>query len=146
MKHSLSLILLLLAPLALQAQTDKATSPKVMIEVTDMNPLRFQSKNLSPGYTLQLRNDSAIVRLPYMGEVFVPSMNFDERLDYELPYTDYKTYRNKKDTATEYRFKVRRGIIDYQFLLTVYDEGKAYIDLIPSNATSCSYTGRVADK
>jgi hypothetical protein len=145
MRHFISIITVLLVSLTLQAQTSQK-SPHFKVDITDMNPLRFQSKNLSPGFTMELRNDSAIVYLPYMGEVFTPSMNPDERLDYAQPYTDFKSFRNKKGTADCYRFKVKRGTIVYNFLVTKYDEGKIYIDLIPSNATACSYTGNLHEE
>lgn len=110
-------------------------------EVTDMSPQRFPSRNVSYGYSIELRNDSAIVYLPYMGEVYSPVLG-DEGLNFSHLYKNMKTSRNKKGTATISTFTVSHGIINYDFRLEAFNSGYFSLHVQPSNAQSCNYSGR----
>lgn len=110
-------------------------------EVTDMSPQRFPSRNVSYGYSIELRNDSAIVYLPYMGEVYAPVLG-DEGLNFSHPCKNIKTTRNKKGTATVATFSVSHGIINYDFRLEAFNNGYFSLHVQPSNAQSCNYNGR----
>ena len=110
-------------------------------EVTDMSPQRFPSRNVSYGYSIELRNDSAIVYLPYMGEVY-SSVLGDEGLNFSHPCKNMKTIRNKKGTATIATFTLSRGIINYDFRLEAFNSGYFSLHVQPSNAQSCNYSGR----
>lgn len=138
MKYILSFLLLLGSAYCMAQETINPASFKV--EVNYMNPRKFPSKTLDYGYKVELRNDSAIVHLPYIGEVYMPSMDNDG-LNYAHPYKNLSVKQNKKGTATMISFSVKHGIVNYNFHITASKGGHADIDVIPSNAQSCSYNG-----
>lgn len=110
-------------------------------EITEMSPRKFPSRNVSYGYSIELRNDSAIIYLPYMGEVHAPVLN-DEGLNFMHPFKNMNIARNKKDTATIASFSVNHGIINYSFRLEAFDGGYFSLYVQPSNAQGCNYSGR----
>lgn len=110
-------------------------------EVTDISPQRFYSRNVSYGYSIELRNDSAIVYLPYMGDVYSPVLG-DEGLNFSHPYKNMRTTRNKKGTAAVATFSVSHGIINYDFRIEAFNNRCFSLHVQPSNAQSCNYSGR----
>lgn len=110
-------------------------------EITEMTPRRYPSRNVSYGYSIELRNDSAIIYLPYMGEVHAPVIN-DDGLNFSHPFKNMSIARNKKGTSTIASFSVNHGIINYSFRLEAFDSGYFSLYVQPSNAQGCNYSGR----
>lgn len=110
-------------------------------EVLEMSPMKYPARQVSYGYSVELRNDSAIVYLPYMGEVYNPVIG-DEGLNFGMPYKDFRAVSNKKGTAKIATFSVSRGVISYYFRLDAYDSGVFTLHVQPSNAQGCTYSGR----
>ena len=109
------------------------------IEMTDMYPRRWGSRTLSYGYSLEVRNDSVISYLPYMGVQHIADFDNDG-LRFKLPLKAIKA-RNLKKGRREVVFTCRKGIAEYKFRVTAYPGGKADVDLMPSNADGISYMG-----
>lgn len=110
------------------------------VEVTYMSPVSYPSRILSYGYSVAVRHDSAFVHLPYMGRVYQPALNHDG-LNFELPLTDFKTKKMRKG-GWRMEFKVAKAPVFYKFTVTAYDNGRADVIMIPSNAQSISYAGQ----
>lgn len=110
------------------------------VEVTHMLPVSYPSRILSYGYSVEVRHDSAFVHLPYMGRVYQPVLNHDG-LNFEFPLTDFKTKKMRKD-GWRVEFKVAKVPVFYKFTVTAYDNGRADVIMIPSNAQSISYAGQ----
>ena len=109
------------------------------VEVTYMMPVSYPGKMLSYGYSVAVRHDSAFVHLPYMGRVYQPVMNYDG-LDFALPLKDFKS-KTMGNSAKRVEFRLQKPPVFYKFTITAYDNGKADIILIPSNAQSITYSG-----
>ncbi len=109
------------------------------VAVTFMMPVSYPARTLSYGYELSLRNDTAFVYLPYMGRVYQPVM-YDDGLRFALPASDVKT-RSADGKWQRVEFSVRKNPVSYKFTVTGYDNGRADIILIPSNAQGISYGG-----
>ena len=109
------------------------------VEVTYMMPVSYPGKMLSYGYSVAVRHDSAFVHLPYMGRVYQPVVN-DGGLHFALPVREARV-RPVGDSGTRVEFRVRRTPVYYKFTVTAYDNGKADIMMIPSNAQSVTYSG-----
>ena len=61
-------------------------------------------------------------------------------LHFALPVREAKV-RPVGDSGTRVEFRVRRTPVYYKFTVTAYDNGKADIMMIPSNAQSVTYSG-----
>ncbi|MCR4837006.1 MAG: DUF4251 domain-containing protein [Bacteroidaceae bacterium] len=123
------------------AQSPEAFTPKAFhVEVKDMFPLSYGASYGLNDFSLTLRNDSALVCMPYLGEAYVPSFNYDG-LRFEHLYDKLKVSKDKKGEATIVTFNVKHGIVDHRFTITAYPNHKAYITVFPSNAQACSYAG-----
>ena len=122
---------------AQEARTFDADSFKVA--VTYMMPVSYPARMLSFDFSLEVRHDSAFVYLPYMGRVYQPVVN-DDGLHFALPVREAKV-RPVGDSGTRVEFRVRRTPVYYKFTVTAYDNGKADVMMIPSNAQSVTYSG-----
>lgn len=125
-----------------QAEFDPKT---FKAEIQEMSPMKYPSRQVSYGYSLELRNDSAFVYLPYMGEVYMPSFD-NQGINFQCPYTGMSVRKNKKGTATLVTFSIHQGTVGYTFKATAYNNGRFYLDMMPSNAQSCSYMGYIKEK
>lgn len=110
------------------------------IGVDHMYPMKGPSKNVSYGYSVEVRNDSLISYLPYFGQVFsVPygggkGLNFSERIG---------NYRE-----TQVKSNMRRIEIDvkndedtYLYTLEIFDNGSTSIDVQARQRDHISYSG-----
>lgn len=123
------------------AQRSETFTPKAFhVEVTEMFPLSYGASYGLNDFSLTLRNDSALVCMPYLGEAYVPSFTYDG-LRFEHQYDKLQVGKDKKEEATIVTFNVKHGIVDHRFIITAYPNHKTYITVYPSNAQACSYTG-----
>ena len=109
-------------------------------EIESIYPVRFASSSVPYGYYLELRNDSVFVDMPYMGEVFMPSLHSDG-LTFAHHYKTDRIKTNKKKTRLYITFHTQHYNIVYLFRLTIYCDNTFYLTVVPSNAQACSYTG-----
>ena len=116
-----------------------ADTCRFKVGVTLMMPVSYPARMLSFDFSLEVRHDSAFVYLPYMGRVYQPVMNYDG-LDFALPLKDFKS-KTVGNSAKRVEFRLQKPPVFYKFTITAYDNGKADIILIPSNAQSITYSG-----
>ncbi len=138
MKKQIFLLLIsFLLPLSLFAQQKEMPS-KWKADIDYMQPLKYGSRSVSDfGFTIQ--GDTASICLPYMGEVFMPSMHTDG-LNFKAPMQKIQRgYTKKGDHVL--LFELRHTNIVYSFRITAYRNGKLDLHLYPSNAQPCSYIG-----
>jgi len=110
------------------------------INVTEMHPMSYNAQYGLNDFSLTVRNDSALVLMPYFGEAYVPSFDYPG-LHFDQKYRDFKVGATKKKDGVIVSFSVKHGIVDHQFTITAYPNRKAYITVIPSNAQTCSFAG-----
>lgn len=134
------LLLPWLCPTSTMAQ-QQAESVAFSIDVNEMIPLRYQSRMLSYGYSIEVRNDSLSCYLPYMGQVQQPELD-NSGLDFKSPLLALKSAKGKKG-QTNIVLICKKNFITYQFNITVLPTGKCYIRLTPSNADGISYEGEL---
>ena len=114
------------------------------IEVDYMFPRRWSARSLDYGYSLELKNDSVICHLPYMGVAYQADFDTDG-LNFEKPITRYNIKKGKKNRL-QIGFFCRKSIVDYQFIVTLFPNGKATIYMNPSNAESINYDGELTSE
>lgn len=109
------------------------------IDIHRMEPRRWASQSVAPGYSLALRNDSVFVDLPYRGVLHLPTM--EETLPrFAAPVTDFSAKKNRKGRQ-EFRFQTRHNAVSYRFRIRITPDGNAQISLSPSHAETIGYEG-----
>lgn len=135
----ISFVICILSVSAVWAQKQDTFTPEAFhVEVTDMFPLSYDARYGLNDFSLTIRNDSALICMPYIGEAYVPSFTYDG-LRFEHKYSQLKTEKAKDGIVVT--FSVKHGIVENRFTVTAYPNHKAYITVVPSNAQSCSYAG-----
>ena len=126
--------------------TDEATGSEAAIipndfriEVQFMHPLRWSSRSVEYGYSIEVRNDSIECHLPYMGVAWQADFDNDG-LNFRSPITSFRTAPGKKG-RTEISFTCNKRLTEYIFHITAYPGGKAIIHLLPSNSEQIEYDG-----
>ena len=110
------------------------------IGVDRMYPMKGPSKNVSYGYSVEVRNDSLISYLPYFGQVFsVPygggkGLNFSERIG-NYRETQVKSYMRRIE------IDVKNDEDTYLYTLEIFDNGSTSIDVQARQRDHISYSG-----
>ena len=87
-----------------------------------------------------MRNDSAFVHLPYMGEVYNPTYSNDG-LNFDEPCSELSVKPTKKKDGQIIGFTLKHDIVTYKFNITLWDNNRLDIFMQPSNAQNCNYMG-----
>ena len=98
-----------------------------------------QSIQLSPYYSLKVRNDSVYSYLPYYGRAYMLPYGGGEGLNFEAKVVDYKQEMGKKGSY-EITFSARTQEDYYTFHVTVYDNGSSMSVKVAEDG----YNGEVA--
>lgn len=109
-------------------------------DINEMSPMAYPSRSGLTDFSFEMRNDSAFVHLPYMGEVYNPTFN-NEGLNFDEPCSGLTVKPTKKNDGKILKFSLRHDIAVYQFDITLWDNNSINIFMQPSNAQSCSYMG-----
>ena len=111
------------------------------VTIDEMYPERYGPRNSLWEFSLTMRGDSALVYLPYMGQMQVPVFDFDG-LNFEHRYRDLKVGATRRGDGVVLTFAVRHQTMAYTFVVTAFANHHADIVVIPSGADRCRYTGR----
>src|SRR5687768_2832953 len=106
-------------------------------------PSYGRSRNLTGGYIVTLRKDTLVVSLPYYGKLnsSTGAMNGNP-LDFRS--TNFKIEKQEKKQG-EWMVSVVRPDAEVQSMIfTFFDNGSAQANLIMTNRTGISFSGRVA--
>lgn len=123
-----------------KAVTEALKNRHFHINVSSMHPTRYSSRTVSYGFFLELKGDTLVSYLPYMGQVYQNAAVNSEGLNFEAPIISYHESRPKKNmTRIELEARTKEDIFHYQ--LEVYDSGTAYIRVRGQNRDSISFDG-----
>ena len=115
------------------------------ISVDRMFPMKGSSKSVSYGYSVEVRNDSLISYLPYIGGAYnVPygggkGLNFKERI------SSYKESQ-KNNGQRQIEINVINEEDTYVYTLKVYDNGSSSIDVQSRQRDHIWYSGQMEVK
>lgn len=116
------------------------TERNYKISVDRMYPMKGSSRNVSYGYSVEVRNDSLISYLPYFGRAYsVPygggkGLNFSERIG------SYKEFK-EKDGRRNIEIGLKNEEDTYLYRIEVFDNGKSSIDVQSRQRDRISYSG-----
>ena len=117
-----------------------------MFEPTTMTPTSGKLRQLDPGYALQLKGDTLVSYLPYIGRAYSAPMGSSET-GYNFTSTNftYEVSVGKKNTYVV-SIKTKDKTYNTDFTLTVYDDGSAYLRASSTDKQPVSYRGHVKQK
>jgi len=120
--------------------TTMAQKVEFKADIYEMSPVSYPARAGLSGFSFEMRNDSAFVHLPYMGEVYSPTFSYDG-LNFDKPCSEYSVETTKKEDGQVIGFTLKHDIVTYKFKITLWDNNRLDIFMQPSNAQSCSYSG-----
>jgi hypothetical protein len=114
------------------------------IEVSRANPMRSKTINLTPGYDLTIKNDSAIAYLPYFGRAtYVPYGGGEGGIKFAQKMEGYQITLNSKGDGWLVRFNINTPEYNYKFNVTIYQEGNASISVSSSQRDPITFDGEM---
>lgn len=126
--------------LLFEAMTTMAQKVEFKADIYEMSPVSYPARAGLSGFSFEMRNDSAFVHLPYMGEVYSPTFSYDG-LNFDKPCSEYSVKPTKKEDGQIIVFTLKHDIVTYKFRITLWDNNRLDIFMQPSNAQSCNYSG-----
>ncbi len=147
------MLLLAFAVIEIHAQDSTKQTIKGIIEAkhytfepTSMTPSRGGLKHLTPGYFLQVNGDTLKSYLPYIGRAYnAPISTSDAGFDFTSTDFTYAVSAGKKNSYN-ITVKTKDKMYNTEFMLTVYDDGTAYLRASSSDKQPISYNGSVKEK
>ncbi len=113
---------------------------------TSITPARGGTKQLTGGYIFKISGDTLKVYLPYFGRAYsAPINSSDAGFDFTSTNFTYAVTAGKKGRYNV-AVKTKDKMYNTDFLLTVYDDGSAYLNANNSNRDPVSYNGNVKIK
>ena len=109
-------------------------------DINEMSPMSYPARSGLSGFSFEMRNDSAFVHLPYMGEVYNPAYSNDG-LNFDELCSALTIKPTKKNDGHIIGFTLKHDIVKYKFNITLWDNNRLDIFMQPSNAQSCNYMG-----
>ena len=115
------------------------TQRRYKIDVNRMYPMNGNSRNVSYGYSVEVRNDTLISYLPYFGRAYnVPygggkGLNFSERIG-----SYHETQQSNGARLIDIELKNDEDI--YQYTIKVFDNGNSSIDVQSRQRDPISYS------
>ena len=111
-----------------------------------VNPMNGIGHQLTEYYSLSIKKDSLIADLPYFGRSYTAPMDpTNIGISLNAVGFQYSVLKKKKHQWDITITPKDRTDIE-SFLMTVYDDGTAYLNVTCTNRNPISYNGRVEDK
>lgn len=112
------------------------------VVMTACHPLRMADRTLESGYDIHVKGDTLYSVLPYFGRAWSVSYGGGSALRFDAPIANYEAKRDKEGTRVSLR--VSHGNDTFHYLLYIYDNGKATLDVSCVNRDNISFTGFLA--
>lgn len=125
--------------------TTKVESKDLTVDVKYANPISGSQINLSYGYDLRIKNDSAFAYLPYYGVAYSAPYGGEGGIKFAAPMTDFTCVKNKKGDGWDIRFKVRAKENGYDIFLSIFNNASATITVNSFNRQPIIFTGELKD-
>lgn len=138
---------------AQKSDSAKVASVKKLVDnkdyvfyVESATPMSGRQRFLTPGNTVYIAKDSVVCDLPYFGRVYTSSVNTtDGGIKFISTNFDY-TPEVRKKGGWDIAIKTKDVPETQNLNFTIYDNGKAYLQVRSNNRQSISYNGYVAEK
>ena len=143
-KLVLTLLCYLFVCASLSAENKEGFNPRDFeVTIKMMFPMKFPSKDVEPGYSIRVHNDSVECHLPYIGTAYVAPID-DDGYNFDKPLSEFQVKDGKKGKKIVSFSTRKNGMEHLQFTITVCDDSFVDVSMIPSNAESINYSGELA--
>jgi hypothetical protein len=106
-----------------------------------MTPMRGGSRTLTSGYQLTVSKDTVISYLPYIGRAYTaPVLPGENGFDFTSTNFEYKIKENRKG-GWDVLVRPKDKMNVQQFVLRIFDNGSASLNVSSMNRDPISYTG-----
>lgn len=110
------------------------------IDIRTMTPNRGATKNVSSSWSLEVKGDTLISYLPYVGRAYNVPYGGGKGLNFTAPIKKYQESKGKKDNRF-INIEVDNENDTYNYSIEVFDNGRADIDVQPREREFISYSG-----
>ena len=111
-----------------------------------MIPMRGKTRQINGSFSFDVKGDSLVVYLPYMGESYsAPINSSDAGYNFTSTNYDYAVKEGKKNRY-EVSIKVKDKSSGTQFYLTVFDNESASLQATSNDKQGISYNGYIKQK
>ena len=111
------------------------------IDIDRMYPLRGSSKMVS-NYSIKVKDGVLISHLPFIGQAWRVPYGGGHALTFDAPIVNYTVTRPRND-GYEVRIYVKTDEDEHLYRLTVFDNGRASLDVQSQNRDRISYSGQM---
>ena len=112
------------------------------IAVRTMYPTRGMPKQLTYGYSLEVKGDTLVSYLPYFGRAYSVPYGGGKALNFTALIGSYKAEMVKND-RTRISIFVNNEEDDLTYVLTVFDNGQTSIDVRAGEREPISFNGEM---
>ncbi len=154
-KILLSLALVLLAGCASMTPAERAAKAQQVrtaldnrhykVDVQMMFPRRGPSKNVTSDWSLEVKGDTLVSYLPYIGRAFNIPPGGGVGLNFTTTITNYQE-RMKKEGLRQIVIGATNDEDSYTYTLEVFDNGNVTIDVQPRERESIGFGGILCDE
>lgn len=124
------------------AVRDSLDARKFTISVNRMHPRRGQSKALSSPYSLRVDSGRVYSYLPYAGVAYSVPYGGGKALNFDADILEYREDQPRPDRRVII-FSTDNGEDHLIYTITVFDNGKADIDVRARNREGIGFSGEV---
>lgn len=124
------------------AVKEQVESRNYKIDVNRAIPMGAPSIALTYSYNLKIKNDSVYSYLPYYGRAYSIPYGGGKGLNFDAPLKNYEMKKDRKGIMT-IRFDTQNSEDHFKFIINIYENGSANIDVNMQNRQSISFYGDV---
>ena len=112
------------------------------IIINRMLPMQGGSKNVSYGYSVEVRNDSLLSNLPYFGRAYEVPYGGGKGLSFDAPIGNYHETK-ANNGSRQIVIDLKNEEDNYTYRITVFDNGSSSIQVQSRKRDNISYTGEM---
>jgi len=112
------------------------------IAIDRMYPMRGSSRQVSFGYSVEVRNDTLISYLPYFGRAYNVPYGGGKGLNFTAPIGSYQEFM-KRNGQRHIEIGVTNEEDTYFYTIEVFDNGNSSVEVRARQRERISYSGNV---
>ena len=124
-----------------QMVVDNLQNADFRIDIDRMYPLRGTSQHVT-NYSVSVKDGVLDSHLPFIGQAWRVPYGGGHALNFDAPIVNYTVTQPRKD-GYEIRIYVKTDEDEHLYLLTVFDNGRASLDVQSQNRDRISYSGQM---
>lgn len=122
--------------------TNALDNREYKIAIDRMYPMRGSSRQVSFGYSVEVRNDTLISYLPYFGRAYNVPYGGGKGLNFTAPIGSYQEYK-KRNGQRYIEIGVANDEDTYFYTIEVFDNGSSSVDVRARQRERISYSGNL---